>query len=122
MKVSILGLGGVLMLSVLPASGGEQLTMAVSPAQSFAPSHLRVRVRLERHAENRRLAVVVDSENFYRSSEIQLEGEQAPKVMMIEFRGVPGGSYQVSTVVLDQSGRMRASASQGVNVIPAFGY
>jgi hypothetical protein len=113
-------LGGVFLLSVLPVNGGEQLRMAVSPAQSFAPSNLHVRVRLEPNDHNRRLAVIADSANFYRSSEVQLDGEQAPKTITIEFRGVPGGSYQVSSVVLDQSGRMRASASQDVHVISPF--
>jgi hypothetical protein len=121
MRASMLCLGGVLLLSVLPVNGGEPLQMAVSPAQSFAPSNLRVRVRLEPNAENRRLAVIADSPDFYRRSEMQLEGDQAPKTITIEFRGVPGGSYQVSSVVLDQSGRPRASASRGVNVIFPFG-
>src|SRR5829696_8583084 len=72
-------LGGCFLLSVLPLNAGEQLSIAVSPAQSFAPSNLRVRVRLEPHAQNRRLAVIADSVDFYRSSEVQLDGEQAPK-------------------------------------------
>lgn len=114
-------LGGCFLLSVLPLNAGEQLSIAVSPAQSFAPSNLRVRVRLEPHAQNRRLAVIADSADFYRSSEVQLDGEQAPKTISIEFKGVPGGSYQVSSVVLDQSGRLRASAHQDVNVIAPFG-
>ena len=115
--------GGCLLLAAaaLPLNAGEQLRMAVSPAQSFAPSNLRVRVRLEPDAQNRRLAVVADSADFYRSSEVQLDGDQAPKTITIEFRGVPGGSYHVSSVVLDQSGHLRASASQEVNVIAPFG-
>jgi uncharacterized protein (DUF58 family) len=115
-------LGGVFLMSVLPVNGGEQLRMAVSPVQSFAPSTLRVRVRLEPHDQNRRLSVIADSADFYRSSEVQLDGEQSPKTITVEFRGVPGGSYQVSSVVLDQSGRMRASAIQDVNVISPFGH
>jgi hypothetical protein len=115
-------LGGFFLLSVLPVNGGEQLRMAVSPAQSFAPSTLRVRVRLEPHNLNRRLAVVADSADFYRSSEVQLDGEQAPKTITIEFRGVPGGSYQVFSMVLDQSGQRRAFASQDVNVISSLAY
>ena len=121
MRVAMFCLGGVFLLSALPVNGGDQLRMAVSPAQSFAPSNLRVRVTLEPDAHNRRLAVIADSPEFYRSSEVQLDGDQAPKTITIEFRGVPGGSYQVSSVVLDQSGHPRASAVQGVNVISQFG-
>ena len=114
-------LGGVFLLSVLPVNGGEQLRMAVSPSLSFAPSTLRIRVRLEPNDQNRGLAVIADSGGFYRSSEVQLDGEQAPRTITIEFRGVPSGSYQISSVVLDESGRRRASASQDVNVIPSVG-
>jgi uncharacterized protein (DUF58 family) len=121
MRASIFCLGGVFLLSVLPVNGGEQLKMAVSPVQSFAPSNLHVRVRIEPNAQNRKLAVIADSTDFYRSSEVPLEGEQAPRTIMVEFRGVPGGSYQVSSVVLDESGRARATASQQVNVIHSFG-
>ena len=63
----------------------------------------------------------LDSPDFDRRSEVQLEGDQAPKTITIEFRGVPGGSDQVSSVVLDQTGRPRASARQDVNVISSFG-
>ena len=114
-------LGGVFLLSVLPVNGGEQLRIAVSPAHSFAPSTLHVRVSLEPNDQNRRVTVIADSADFYRSSEVQLDGEQAPKTTTIEFRGVPGGSYQVYSVVQDQSGHTRASASQDVNVISPFG-
>ena len=114
--------GGVLLLSVLPVSGGEPLRIAVSPQQSFAPSNLRVRVRIEPNADNRTLAVIANSADFYRSSEVQLDGEAAPRTITIEFRDMPGGSYEVSSQVRDQSGRRLAYASQEVNVIAPFGH
>ena len=104
MRVSSVCLAFVFLMSVLPVNGGDQLRLAVSPAQSFAPSNLRVRVRIEPNILNRKLAVIADSGDFYRSSEIQLDGDEAPKTITLEFRGVPGGSYEVTSVVLDQIG------------------
>ena len=106
-------------LTAITASGGEQLRLAVSPAQSFAPSNLNIRARVVPHADNRALTIVAESEDFYRSSEVLLEGDHAPAMITFEFRGVPGGEYLVSAVLTDSVGRRRAIAEQQVRVIPS---
>jgi hypothetical protein len=108
-------------LTTISASGGEQLRIAVSPAQSFAPSNLNIRARVVPHDSNRLLQIVAESADFYRSSQVQLDGERAPATMMFEFRGVPGGEYLVYGILTDNGGRQRALAEQQVRVIPAFG-
>src|SRR5882672_3286541 len=85
----------LLAFTVVSASGDEQLRIAVSPAQSFAPSDLRIRARVAPHAENRSLEIVAESSAFYRSSQISLEGERAAATNMFEFRGLPGGEYLI---------------------------
>src|SRR4051812_18838002 len=79
---------GLCMAVAVPVSGGDQMTMTVTPAQAFAPSPLRVRVKVEPDVENRSLTVTADSGDFYRSSEIPLEGDRAPKTIELEFRSV----------------------------------
>ena len=117
MLAAILGLTG------MSVSGGEQLRLAVSPAQSFAPSNLNIRARVVQHAENRSLTISAESEDFYRSSQVQLEGDHAPATITFEFRGVPSGEYVVSGVLTDSLGRRRAIAEQQVRVIPSgLGY
>src|SRR6267378_7347229 len=69
---------GCLAFAALPLDGGDRLAMTVQPARSFAPSFLRVRVRIEPSAGNRWLEVIADSDGFYRSSEIPLDGDRAP--------------------------------------------
>jgi hypothetical protein len=69
---------GLVGLTALPVNGGERLRLEVTPAQSMAPATVRIRARVEPSAANRLLAIVADGEDFYRSSEIQLEGDQAP--------------------------------------------
>jgi hypothetical protein len=101
----------------LPVDAGEQLKMAVSPAQSFAPAFLRVRVRIEPSADNRSLEVIADSGGFYRSSEIQLEGDRSPATIDLELQGVPEGDYRVVGILRDRAGHERSMASQAVRVI-----
>jgi hypothetical protein len=111
----------LLVLIAVSASGDEQLRLAVSPAQSIAPSNLRIRARVVPHADNRSLEIVAESSEFYRSSQISLEGERAAATNMFEFRGLPGGEYVVYGILTDNTGHRRAIAEQQVRVIPQFG-
>jgi hypothetical protein len=66
------------------ADVGERLTMAVSPAQSFAPTTLTIRVHVKPDAENRALEIVAESGDYYRSSRIPLDGNEAPRTIVVE--------------------------------------
>ena len=103
------------------ADGGERLTMAVSPAQSFAPTTLTVRVHVKPDAENRALEVVAESGDYYRSSRIQLDGNQAPQTIGVELRSLPGGEYEVRGALIDGSDRARALVRRQVIVIGSAG-
>jgi hypothetical protein len=116
-----LALSALLSLTSISASGGEQLKLAVSPSYSFAPSNLRIRVRVVPNAENRALAVVAESGDLYRSSEIQLEGDHAPATTTFEFRGLPSGDYEILAALVDSAGRRRAIDRQSVAVLSASG-
>ncbi|MCU1386128.1 MAG: hypothetical protein JWL71_4825 [Acidobacteria bacterium] len=112
---------GLCVVVALPASGGDRMTMTVTPAQAFAPSPLRVRVRLEPSVDNRSLTVTADSGGFYRSSEVPLEGERAPRTIDLEFRGVPEGEYDIVGVVKDSTGRQRLIARRFARVLSLSG-
>jgi len=114
-------LSALLVVTTISASGGEQLRITVSPAQSFAPSNLNIRARVVPHAENRALEMIAESGEFYRSSQIALDGDRGPATIMFEFRSLPGGDYQVSGILTDSLGRQRAVAQEQVRVIPALG-
>jgi hypothetical protein len=98
-----------LTFAALPVKGGGRLTMNVSPAYSFAPSFLRIRVRIEPSAENRFLDVVAESTEFYRRSQIQLDGDHAPKTIVVEFPSVPEGDYEIAGIVTDRTGHQSAA-------------
>lgn len=116
-----LWLAAALLAIAFPVDAGEGITVAVSPRQSFSPTNLTVRVRLEPNVDNRALEIVADSGGFYRSSRIQLEGEQAPRTVVVEFRNVPSGEYQVLGVLLNGAGRRRAVARQQALVLSSTG-
>jgi hypothetical protein len=111
---------GLIGVTVLPAAGREPLTIAVSPAVALAPASVRIRARIEPNPDNRFLTIVADGAAFYRSSEMQLEGEQAPKTIELWLRDVPGGDYQVSAILTDSAGRQRAVAHNTTKVMSPF--
>jgi hypothetical protein len=102
---------------VTSVGGGEAIKMSVSPAQSFAPANLFVRLSIEPNAVNRTVEVAAESEEFYRSSLVALEGDQGPRTVLLEFRNLPGGHYLVRGAVADDRGHEVAIARQEINVL-----
>jgi len=105
------------MTTTTVAGTRESLSMQVSPAMSFAPANLMIRAKVEPDAANREMEVIAQSDDFYRSSAIQLEGDRAPRTVTFEFRSLPSGEYQVTAVVVGIDGQQRALARSRVNVI-----
>ena len=99
------------------AGADEKLSMRVSPAVAFAPANLNVRMTIASDSENRAIEIVAESGDFYRSSELQLDGEFAPKTNIFEFRSLPMGEYAVRAVLKGQGGRELASSVQKVNIV-----
>jgi len=121
MKVRYL-LGGVLALLTVPfvAGAGDRLTMRVSPTVAFAPAYLVVQTQVEANAKNRSIEIIAESGDFYRSSEIQLDGEKAPRTTRFEFRGLPGGQYTVAAVLKGADAEPLALTRQNVNVVESL--
>ena len=108
---------GALTLMAVPLGAGERLIMSVSPAVSFAPAHLIVRAMIEADGENRAMKVVAESNDFYRASEVELDGDRAPRTSMFEFRSLPPGTYQVTATLLGADGHQLAYKHTQVNVV-----
>lgn len=117
MRVRTVVCGLMVMTWALPLGAGDRITMKVSPAVAFAPANLIIRTMIEANENNRTMEIIAQSPEFYRSSEIQLDGAHAPRTTTFKFRSVPGGMYEVKATVRDQDGNMLASARQQVNVI-----
>ena len=100
-------LGIVMIAATLPVGAGERMTMKVSPAVAFAPANLVVRTTVEADADNRSIEIVAESPDFYRSSEIQLEGDKAARTTTFEFRSLPSGTYEVRAKLIGPDGPRR---------------
>jgi hypothetical protein len=108
------------LLLALGATGPEAqepVRIAASPTFAFAPALVRVRVRVEPNAANRTLTITADSDGYYRSSLIELEGDTSERTFFVEFKRVPAGQYQLSAVVRNGSGENVAAATQGVSIL-----
>jgi hypothetical protein len=118
MKSRIL-LGGMLVLVAMPVGTrtGERLEMRVSPTVSMAPADLIVQMTIESNASNRALEIVAESDDFYRSSEIPLDGANAPHSPRMSFRSLPGGVYTVRAVLKGANERLLAQTHREVSVV-----
>ena len=107
----------LLLVAAVSLGANEPLSMAVSPAQSLAPTNLTIRIHVEPDAGNRALEVIAESGAFYRSSRIQIDGAEAPRTISFEFRNVPGGDYEVRGILINSAGKERAGVRRHVIVI-----
>jgi hypothetical protein len=71
---------------------------------------------IEPDPENRAVQVTAESPAFYRSSELLLDGNAAPRRNRFEFTGLPPGSYDLRVTLLDARGTPRASVRRTLQV------
>src|SRR5438128_8655380 len=68
---------------------GERLVIHVSRSIAMAPADLSVRTTVASNKDNGSIVISADSAQFYRSSEIELDGDKAPRTIIFEFRSLP---------------------------------
>jgi hypothetical protein len=107
---------GALVCSPHSVTAHDGLDMQVSPSVSMAPANVNVRARVEQNADNRGIEISAESEDFFRSSFVTLEGDKAPSITQLAFKGLPGGEYQISVVLIGSRG-VRATATRKVSII-----
>ena len=95
----------VMGMIAVPAAAGESLAIRVMPGAGFAPSDVIVESLIEPHTRNRSVAVEIDSANFYTSSTTELEGERAPRAVVMRFRKLPAGSYEARVTLVGTDGQ-----------------
>ena len=73
---------------------------------------VRSLIRVAPHQDNRLLRVEIDSPDFFRSSDVQLEGELAARNHFFSWKSLPPGSYDLIVTVLGSQGpRIRRQVS-----------
>ncbi len=100
--------------------GGEVLRMQVSPTVSRAPAWLTVRVHVDAPPDSRFLQVTAESSNFFRMSEVPIDGKNATPLKVFEFANLPPGMYEVTGVLLSTTGP-RATVSRMAQVVESAG-
>jgi uncharacterized protein (DUF2141 family) len=119
MKTATL-LAGAMLLAVTSLGARQLLDLHISPSVSTAPATFKVRATVPPDADNRAITFSADSESFFRSSEVQLDGDKAPRTILMEFRDLPAGTYEVSAVLNGAGGKQLAGAHSTV-VVTGFG-
>src|SRR6266540_47057 len=116
--------GALLFLSIglIPSvlNSRDPLRIQISPAIARAPALLTVRVNIAAVPDDRLLQVVAESPDFYRSSEIPIDGTNSGPLKVFEFRNLPTGLYQVTGVLVGTHGP-RATVSRLAKVEPSVG-
>jgi hypothetical protein len=107
----------VVLILAVPIGAADRLAMRVSPAVAFAPANLVVKTMVEANKENRSIEISAESDEFYRSSEIQLDGDKAPRTTLFRFPSLPGGSYVVRAVLRGAGGHTIAYSETNMNVV-----
>ena len=92
--------------------GRPTLTVRVTPLVRLSRGEARGLVIVPRHADNRMLRVILESEDYYRLSDIQLDGEYAALSYPLSWRDLPPGSYCVTVQVYGPTG-LRTATSIG---------
>ncbi len=98
----------VLVLVVANANAGSKLTLQIRPTIALEPATVLVRTRVEADRLNRSMEVTADSEEYYRSSVVDMDGENAPTTDSFTFKNMPAGTYEIRVIVRDSAGEVRA--------------
>jgi hypothetical protein len=77
----------------------EPVEVRVSSAFVLEGSNVQVTVRIVPDQDNRFLTIQADSPDYYRSSRIQLSGDEAPLIHTMMLRSLPSGLYEVRAIL-----------------------
>jgi hypothetical protein len=110
-----------LLTIALNAASGDvtenRLRLEVTPRVSTAPAVVRLRVIVAPDATNRALHIIVDSESFYRSSVVPLDGANAAAITETMLRNLPSGDYEVIAALIDGDGRRIVDQRERISVL-----
>jgi hypothetical protein len=99
-------------------SSAKEKTVAVrlTPSVAFGPVDVRALVQVEPHPENRLLRITIDSAEYYRSTDIQLDGTDAAKSHFVTWPAVPPGSYVFMAIVYGSTGTRDQVVRRGYEI------
>jgi hypothetical protein len=120
MRSTVILIAATVLLGAVPGSATDtRLRIEVSPRISNAPAQVRVRAIVTPNAENRGLRIVADSGDYFRSSYLTLDGDNASLVTETSFKNLPGGDYEISVTLVDMQGHATSMDRRSVMVTSA---
>jgi hypothetical protein len=105
----LVGVSGVLLAGVLSHAADAPVTLAVRPSVLFAGRDVRATVRTPRDPRNRELRIVVEAADYYKSSDVQLDGTDAPATHQFNLQALPSGTYRVEAILTRDDGERRSA-------------
>src|SRR5687767_5009059 len=97
---------GLLVLGALsvPQSPAKELVEIKVHGHYFAaPATVPITIAVEPGAQNRLLVVEVDSDDYFRSSGVELDGDKEKRLHSVEFKSLPAGEYTLRAQVLSKT-------------------
>lgn len=94
-----------LISAALPLDGGQPLSVRVTPTMAPEPAIITVTALVEADDRNRSLEVTASSDDYFRSSQVQLEGRGARRAFDFELHDIPQGRYEVTGTLTGTGGR-----------------
>ena len=87
-----------------PRTPAKQVVEIIVRGHFFsAPATVPITIAVEPAADNRVLVVEADSDDYYRSSSIELDGDKEKRLHAVELRSLPAGEYVVRAQVKSKS-------------------
>jgi hypothetical protein len=117
MRWSRCGLFGLALSTATLGAAGDPVSVRVNPSVSVAPAMLAIRVNVAPQEANRALEIVVDSNDFYRSSRVQLDGDRGPVINTLTIGSVPAGDYDVTATIIGADGKRSTMARAHAEVM-----
>ncbi len=93
------------------------VALDILPRVAIAPASVRVRVIVERDADNRLLGVNVEGPAYGRYFEEQLDGLEAARTRQRIYDGLPGGFYTITACVRRVTGRSLCARPESLDVV-----
>jgi hypothetical protein len=112
-RVAAIGLMVAMFHPVLDAAVDvPKLTVRLTPLVRMTRGDANGLVTVPQHVDNRVLRVILESEDYYRLSDVQLDGGDAPLSHSFYWRDLPPGSYRITVQLYGPDG-LRGSTSMG---------
>jgi hypothetical protein len=103
--------------SAARGTSASPLELRVTPYFVSSPATVNAMVRVEPDSDNRLLRIALDSDAYGRTSDIALDGADAPRMHSFRWSALPPGVYEVSVEVHKTRDRRITTRTERIEVV-----